>query len=277
MTAIKNNIRKPFMRWAGGKQNLIEDLTKHLPHNFKKRRYFEPFLGAGSMFFATNPKKAFLSDINIHLINSFNAVRNHPKTLYKYLLTYKKTNSEHDYYRIRAEFNSNLHKNSTKQAARFIYLIQACFNGIFRVNKLGFYNVPYGYKKTMRLPTLSELMELGRLLKSAKIFSCSYMKILSMVKKNDFVYIDPPYPPLNGTSCFTHYCTDRFGDNDHEKLAIFARRLDKLGCKVMISYANTDMIRGYYNKWNRDFIEVRRYITCKKKRHKVTEVIFTNY
>jgi DNA adenine methylase len=278
---IDNNNRKryykPFIRWAGGKQNIIKDLVECLPKDFKERRYFEPFLGAGSMFFAIQPAQAYLSDINVHLINSFNAVRNSPETLHKYLLIYKRNTSEKHYYHIRDEFNSNIHKNSIKQAARFIYLIQTCFNGIYRVNKLGYYNVPYGNKKNIHLPSLSELVKRGRLLKSAHIFTCSYEEILTKIKKNDLIYIDPPYPPLNGTSCFAHYYKNKFDKTDHEKLSIFTHQLDQLGCKVMISYANSDIIMGYYKHWNRTFIEVRRYITCKKQRHKVNEIIFTNY
>ena len=268
---------KPFLRWAGGKQNLIKFLIKFVPKDYNEHYYYEPFLGAGSMFFKITPKNAFLSDYNIHLINCYKMIAEYPFKIHRLLVLYSKNDSKGYYYKIRDEFNKNVNEGSYIQAAKFIYLNKACFNGIYRVNKRGTYNVPYGYKKHLYISPLRIFYKLSEILKKVKLSCFSYEKIENLVKRGDFIYLDPPYPPLNGNSNFSHYTKERFNYNDQKKLAIFAEKLSERGCNILISNADTEEIRKLYSNWYKESIDVIRFITCKSKRHKVRELVMTNY
>jgi len=274
---MKSKSTKPFLRWAGGKQSLLKYLKKFVPHDFGKGTYFEPFLGAGSLFLTLRPEEAVLSDLNKHLIECYEIVRDNPTSLYYSLLEHKKNTSYDFYYETRKRFNESLDKKSIVQASRFIYLNRTCFNGIYRVNSLGYFNVPYDPKKKVIIPTLSELKEFSNILKKAQLFCFSYEQILSKVKDGDFVYLDPPYPPLNGTSYFAHYTKDRFPLSDQKKVAILAKELSQKGCKVLVSNADILDVRKLYTNWFQYPVEVTRHISCKSLRNKVRELIITNY
>lgn len=264
-----------FLRWAGGKVHTTQHLIKYIPKDFNKYTYWEPFLGGGSMFFNLSPPKAILSDLNSHLIYCYRVVRDYPDKVYFRLKIFANHNTEDMYYKIRGEYNKS--RPSIKQAARFIYLNKTSYNGIFRVNKTGFYNVPFGRKEKPTFPSLDTLRTVSALLKKAKLYASSYGKILNNVKKGDFVYLDPPYPPLNGTSFFTHYTKERFGKNEQLNVSEVANRISRLGCRVMISNADIPLIRYLYRDWNVSTLPVTRWITCKSLRHKVNELVITNY
>jgi len=266
---------KPFLKWAGGKRQILRHLLKFLPSDVRDRTYREPFLGGGSMFFALDPKRAFLSDANEHLIMCYQYVREDPDLVYSYLREHAKNDCEKYYYKIRDVYNSSSY--SAAQAARFIYLNKTCYNGIFRVNQKGLFNVPYGRYKTTSIPSLEHLRKVSKSLKSVKLFTSQYEAALKNIEPNDFIYLDPPYPPLNSTSCFTHYTSDKFSDNDQEKLAEVVKGLHTAGCFFMISNANTQRIQNLYKKFYKYPVPVTRFITCKKIRHKVSELIITNY
>ena len=268
---------KPFLRWAGGKQNSLKYLLKFIPKNYEEVNYFEPFFGAGSLFLAISPQKAILSDLNSHLIDCYKIIRDCPYKLYSYLLNHERNNSKEYYYKIREQFNKSLGKNSIAQASRFIYLNRACYSGIFRVNTSGHFNVPFDPKKRLISPSLTELYQFSKLLKNKKLFAFSYEKILPMVKSSDFVYLDPPYPPLNGTSYFTHYTKNRFSITDQSNVHNFAEELSKRGCNVLISNADTPEIRELYKAWRITSVGVTRFISCKSERRKVSELIIINY
>lgn len=265
----------PFLRWAGGKVYIIHKLIPFVPEDYLNRTYIEPFLGGGSMFFALCPPKAILSDMNYHLIHCYEALRDHPGRVYSFLETFIVQDSEEFFYKIREEYNRS--RFTLKQAARFIYLNRTCFNGIFRVNKENKFNVPYGKKENPVFPTLEELKAISKSLENARLRKCSYEKALRTAQKGDFIYLDPPYPPLNGTSCFTHYTKERFYDQDQVKLSQTAGLLTESGCFVMISNADTPVIRKLYKRWNINKLHVTRWITCKAKKHKVSELVITNY
>ncbi|MDP8221354.1 MAG: Dam family site-specific DNA-(adenine-N6)-methyltransferase [Candidatus Stygibacter frigidus] len=269
---------KPFLRWAGGKQNLIKDLLKYLPPSDQVGRYFEPFLGAGSLFFATDYKKCFLSDINKDLMNCYRAIKNEPiliaTCLERHNANFQK--DEQYYYKVRERFNENLEEKSLKQAARFIFLIHTSFNGIYRVNKQGKYNVPIGKRKPA-LPSNKYLIQISEKLKGNHLSKGSFKVILNKTLRGDFIYLDPPYPPINGTSFFQHYTKDKFPQKEQAEVAEFAEKLNQKGCFVMISNANTSMLQELYRNWNKYEIETTRYISCKSKRIKVNELIITNY
>jgi DNA adenine methylase len=272
-----SDVRKqlPVLRWVGGKQLLWKRLAPLLPKDILDRTYHEPFLGSASLFLAISPKNAVLSDLNPHLIHFYEHVRKNPDLVSKYIRRHQSEDSERYYYAVRDEYNGAA--ASAAQAARFLYLNRTCFNGVFRVNQKGEFNVPYGKKAAPRFPSLLALRELAKRLKSARLRSLPFAESLQDCKKGEFVYLDPPYPPLNGTSFFTHYTLDRFDAGDQEALATEANRLDSIGALVMLSNADTTLIRRLYRGWRLHSLEVTRFVTCKKKRHQVSELVITNY
>ncbi len=266
---------KPFLRWAGGKSRLTKFFKKYVPKEFGT--YWEPFLGSGALYFSLSPKQAYLSDSNATLIDCYKYVRDYPEEIFSYLKKHKIRNSEKYYYQIRDIYNKS--KPSIAQAARFIYLNKTSFNGIFRVNINGAYNVPYGHKEPPALPTLFELKEISELLSGARLKSHSF-DLLSKtkgIKENDFIYLDPPYPPLNITSNFTHYTVERFSWDDQKKVANLANALSAKGCLVMISNSDVPKIRELFKGWNFEVLPVVRFVAANGTRQKVNELVISNY
>lgn len=266
---------KPFIRWAGGKQNLVQKLASRIPSQPIKK-YYEPFLGAGSLFLYSDFKKSFLSDANPHLINSYTAIRDDPKGVYKRLMYHKSRLNKEYYYQVREKFNKKKEVFDVDQSAMFIFLIHTSYNGIYRVNKKGEYNVPFG-KLNPALPGLNHLISIQEKLKDSNIRCCDYQKALKKVSKGDFVYLDPPYPPLNGTSFFQHYTIDKFPEDQQISLADLALSLHERGAFVMISNAETELIKEIYSGWNVEAVSAYRYINCKSIKNVVNELIITNY
>ena len=267
----------PFLRWAGGKTRSIRFLEKHSPPHFSNgNRYYEPFLGAGSLFFHLGPSKATLSDNNKDLIDCYKAVKKRPELVLSYLQHYLSNTCEEYYYNMRKKYNNS--KASIAKAALFIYLNKTCFNGIWRVNKKGEFNVPYGYREPPSLLSRNNLLDISKALSKATISHKDYKQILRHAKEGDFVYFDPPYPPLNGTSYFTHYTKEGFDKKDHAELASVANMLNERGCYVMISNADMPYIRFLYESiFNIYGIEITRLIRADGKRYKVREIAITNY
>jgi DNA adenine methylase len=265
---------KPFLRWAGGKSRLVKYFKNYIPKEFG--RYWELFLGSGALYFSLHPKSAYLSDSNVDLINCYRYVRDYPEAIFTYLKDHAKKNSEVYYYAIRDIYNRS--KLSIAQAARFIYLNKTSFNGIFRVNLDGAYNVPYGHKEPPYLPSLDELKSISQLLKFTELESHSFVNVIHKnIKQSDFIYLDPPYPPLNGTSNFTHYTIGRFNWDDQEKVSDFAKLLTDKGCFVMISNSDHPKIRELYHGWNIVVLPVVRWIAANGTRQKVNELVISNY
>jgi DNA adenine methylase len=272
-----NDLPKPFLRWAGGKTRSALFLKAHLPSDFSRiNRYFEPFLGGGSLFFSLRPQKAVLSDNNKDLIESYRAIQKNPILTSKYLSEHRGKTSEHYYYKMRNKYNNS--KPSIYRAALFIYLNKTCFNGIWRVNKRGEFNVPYGKQEHPSIPSKEELIRISEALASAEIIHCDYKDIIHRVQKGDFVYLDPPYPPLNSTSNFTQYTAEDFTKEDHKELALFSRELTRKGCHVLISNSDTEYIRSLFKDDFHIFeLEVTRLIRADGHRYKVKEIAITNY
>lgn len=267
---------KPFLRWAGGKNRIVNFLEEHMPPNFSNGNgYYEPFLGAGSLFFRLKPLNATLSDNNKDLIECYKAVQKNPELIVKHLQQYLLNNCKNYYYKMRDKYNNS--NPSIAKAALFIYLNKTCFNGIWRVNKKGEFNVPYGYREPL-LPSKDNLLNPSTALSKARIIHEDYKKVVEYARKGDFIYFDPPYPPLNGTSYFTHYTKEGFNREDHSELASVAKMLNKEGCHIMISNADIQFIRSLYKEvFNLYDLEVTRWISANGKRHKVQELIITNY
>jgi len=266
---------KPLLRWAGGKTQLVTRLLDFVPSTVVNTRYWEPFLGGGSLFFALRPSLAYLSDANEQLIDFYMQVCSNPDLVHRYLTEVAGRNSRETYYAVREEYNRSV--RSPRQAARFLYLNKHSYNGVFRVNRRGQFNVPYGERSRYVLPSREHLRAAAKALGATTLMSCSYEKALIGVGQGDFVYLDPPYPPLNGTSNFTRYTVNRFSQADQRRLAEVFRNLDRTGVKVMMTNADIPLIRSLYRAYPLHPLLVTRYVTCKKKRHRVTELVVTNY
>jgi len=267
---------RPFLRWAGGKFYLTDALLAFTPPDAHCRRYFEPFLGAGTLFFALGHPRARLSDLNGHLIDCYRAIRDEPAAVARQLRGHARNDSESFYYRVRNEYNRS--RSGTSRASRFLYLNRTGFNGVFRVNRQGRYNVPYGRQaKRARFPSTRELVEISDLLRRSRLKVQDYCAALEDTKAGDFVYLDPPYPPLNGTSFFTHYTADRFAIDQQRRVSDCVRDLHRRGCLVMISNADTPVIRKLYKGFRVSRLSVTRYVSSQTVKHRVGEVIITNY
>lgn len=265
----------PVLRWAGGKTRLTTRLLPLVPKDARNVTYWEPFLGGGALFFALQPRRANLSDANAHLVDFYDQLTKRPDLLHRYLRELAADSSEGSYYAIRMRYNRG--KPSPMQAARFLYLNKHSYNGVFRVNKRGEYNVPYGKRDRYVLPSREHLHRAAAALNEVSLSACSYREILPRVRGGCFVYLDPPYPPLNGTSFFTHYTADRFSEADQRELAGMVNRLDAIGARFMMTNADVPLVRELYGQYLLHPLSVTRYVTCKKRKLRVAELVVTNY
>jgi DNA adenine methylase len=267
-----------FLKWAGGKSQLIEQYKKYFPKKFN--RYFEPFLGSGAIFFFVkkhfNPKEVFLSDNNEELINTFIVVRDKVEELIESLKERKKHHNKEYFYEVRREKPKEL--SDIERASRFIYLNKTCFNGLYRVNSKGEFNVPLGDYKNPSIFDEKVLREASKLLKNVEIGTLPFENVLNEAKKGDFIYFDPPYFPISKTSSFTSYTKDTFLEKEQKELAGTFKELHKRGCFVMLSNSNSHFIKELYKDFCIHIIKARRAISCiGTKRGKINELLITNY
>ena len=263
---------KPFLKWAGGKSHLLPELRPLVPKHYN--RYIEPFLGGGALFFDLCPNHAILSDLNAELINCYIAVRDAPEEVLK-ILKEMPVNSK-TFYKIR-KLNP-LELNNTKRAARLIYLIKTCYNGLYRVNKLGQFNTPYGKNDNVRVYTPNIILKASMALRSANILQGDFEPILlKYACSGDFAYLDPPYPPVGRYSDFTRYTRDFFYKKDHLRLAKVVEELDDRNCKFVLSNAKHPLILKIYSRFRKIEVQAPRYISSRgDKRGDVSEVLITN-
>lgn len=272
---------KPFVKWAGGKRQIIDKLKKYLPEDFDT--YYEPFVGGGALLFELSPQRAVINDSNKELINVYKVLCNEEKfkKMCHTLNHYETSHSEEFYYEIR---NKDRNKKSFNRladytrAARTIYLNKACFNGLYRVNSKNEFNVPFGKKKKVNTYEGSNLITVSNYLtmNEVKILCCDFEDAVKNAKKGDFIYFDPPYD--SDTSTFNNYTETGFDKEQQRRLAKVYKELDKKGCYVMLSNHNTKLINELYKDYNIHIIEAKRNINSNgKKRGKVEEVIITNY
>lgn len=261
---------RPFLRWAGGKQQIRRLIMPRLVGLSEGGCYFEPFLGAGTMFLALRPAASILSDLNGHLMATYVAIRRDPMRVADAVERLAARHSSDHYYAIRTEYNRR--RPSAQRAAQFIYLNRAGYNGVFRVNLRGEFNVPVGNKERLAIPSSDYLCRLALLLQTAQLMTSSYERALSAARDGDLVYLDPPYPPLNGTSFFRHYTKERFHDADQTAVAALADRLRRRGCRVVITNADTPLIRELYRNWRLEELSVPRWVMS-GTRHRVQELL----
>jgi len=274
---MKNGVPS-LIKWAGGKKQLLEQFKQFFPE--KIERYFEPFVGGGTVAFfllQNHPeiKKIFLSDINEELIITYNSVKNNIDKLISLLKEYKLKHNKEFYYKIRAKDVKRL--TPVQIAARFIYLNRTCFNGLYRVNSKGGFNVPIGSYKNPTICNEEDLREISKLLQKDDIIVAQFYDTVKKAKKGDFIYFDPPYYPIKKDS-FTTYTKDNFLEKEQEKLKEVFAELDKKGCRVMLSNSDTPFIRKLYKDYKINTVLATRMINCDgKNRGKINEVVITNY
>jgi DNA adenine methylase len=298
---------RPFLKWAGGKTQLLNEFSKRLPEDLEKgtiTRYVEPFVGGGAFFFYLNQRFSFeqcyICDLNDELILSYRVIQNDTKKLISELETlqaeYLSKNDEQKksfFYAVRDAFNQklpgidfrNYSSEWIERTAQIIFLNHTCYNGLFRVNRKGEFNVPFGRYENPDILNKDNLRDVGTLLKTTTILSGDFTRCRKFVDRHTFVYFDPPYRPLNDTSSFTTYSKGGFSDEDQIRLFEFFRELDKKGAKVMLSNSDPrhvnprdsffdDLFAGY----SIERVPAKRIINCNgARRGDISELVITNY
>jgi len=275
---------KPFVKWVGGKRQLLKqfrlmDLYPPEQFNVKTGRYFEPFVGGGAVFFDLLPEKSFLSDLNSELVITYIIVTNDVDKLINSLKKYK---YEKDFFlKVRSLQPKQL--PNVEIASRFIYLNRTCFNGMYRVNSKGEFNVPFGKYSNPLICDEVNLRRVSKALQNVEINCQDYKMIIKKARKGDFVYFDPPYYPINKTSSFTTYTKEAFLDKEQIELRDAYLKLHKKGCFVMLSNSNTPFINKIYNEIEKYGIKINEVLAGRAinskgtKRGKITEILVTNY
>ena len=274
MTTIANAQARPFLKWAGGKRQLLPELLPRVPERFKA--YHEPFVGGGALFFELASTdtlgKAHLSDVNGPLIDTYLAVKDHVEEVITRLKKHR--NEESYFYEVRKQNPIKL----AIRAARLIYLNKTCFNGLYRENRSGQFNAPFGFYKKPNICDEKNLRAVSQVLRKVDISRRSYLSVLGKAKKGDFVYFDPPYYPLTETSKFTGYDRGGFTKDDQRELRDTFSELSERGVQVMLSNSDTPPVRELYDSFRIDRVDANRPINCKgDRRGKVSELVIRNY
>lgn len=265
----------PFVKWAGGKRSIIEELVKRIPSKFND--YYEPFVGGGALYFEIyqSLNKAYLSDTNLELVLAYKAIKKDTSKLTEQLKIHAKNHNEEYYYKIRSQHDL---QDPIKIVARFIYLNRTCYNGLYRVNKKGEFNVPIGRYTNPNIVQEENLKACSKALQKATINKMEFDKISP--NEGDFVYFDPPYHPTIDSS-FTSYTSDNFTEQDQLRLRDFAMSLRKKGVMVMLSNSNTEFVVDLYKnrRFKIEVVQAPRYVNCKPSQRNtlVEEVIIYNY
>lgn len=273
---------KPFVKWVGGKRQLISEIEKRLPKKFN--RFFEPFVGGGALFMYLQKEETVINDLSEELINAYNQIKTKPNELIDKLDEHEKEHIKRGkefYYEIRALDRSKEWKDTDDltKAARFIYLNKACYNGLYRVNKQGYFNVPFNYNKKIKTYEKDNIINLSKFFNASKvkILCGDFEEACKGAKKGDFIFFDPPYDVLKKDS-FDSYTKDGFGVEGQKRLAKLFKKLDKKGCYVMLTNHNTELINKLYKGYNIDVIDVKRMVNSDaSKRTGVETIIYNDY
>ena len=300
---------KPFLKWAGGKRQLLEDISKRLPKQIIRNgvidNYVEPFVGGGAVFFYLKRefivKKAFLSDINEELILSYKVIQKKPKKLFvklkklerRFLRKSNKRRKKYYYYIRDKIFNAQkkhfnfktFNRKWIDRAAQLIFLNKTCYNGLFRLNSKGEFNVPYGRNKNPKISDEMNIWEVSKALQNTIIYCSDFEDSEENIDENSFVYLDPPYRPLNNTAYFTQYSKDGFNDKEQKRLIEFFIRINKKGADIMFSNSdpknenpNDNSFEDLFAHLNVGRVSANRLISCNHtKRSGIMELIVTNY
>jgi len=304
-TVIKN--AKPFLKWAGGKTQLLGTFESLYPKQLEEgliKKYVEPFVGSGAVLFDLISKykfeEVYINDINPELINTYRVIKNDVNHLIEYLsnkqekyLRLEKEERKEFYYSIRDEFNNTLtnfnfekySKDLIIRAGQFIFLNRTCFNGLFRVNRSGYFNVPMGDYKQPTICDVENLLAVSKALENVVITLGDYRNTYNYIDDSTFVYFDPPYRPLNATSSFTSYSKDSFNDENQKELSIYFRQLNLKNALLMLSNSDPKNVNEsdnffdiLYNGFNIYTVYAKRMINSKAdKRGNISELVITNY
>lgn len=274
---------KPFLKWVGGKQQLLSQFEAHFPGEFD--RYFEPFVGGGAVFFhlwntGRLPNQAFLFDNNEELINAYLVVRDKVDELIDLLAVHQKNHSRSYYYKIR-NFDRHSAKgqlSDVERAARAIYLNRTCYNGLYRVNGKGQFNVPMGSYKNPQILYIDVLKAANQALQKAQIEVRDFRTIVELGQPGDFFYFDPPYVPVSKTASFTSYTANDFGNDDQRELAEVFTQLSEKGCLCMLSNSYTPFVLELYQEFEIRTVQAKRAVNSDANgRGSIAEVVVVNY
>jgi DNA adenine methylase len=274
----KNKLVAPFLKWVGGKRQLMTSINQHFPK--KISTYYEPFIGGGAVLFHHQPKKAVINDLNTELINVYKVIRDAPQALIEDLKQHK---NEADYfYEIRALDRTPEYSDlsDVKRASRVIFLNKTCYNGLYRVNNAGEFNAPFGKYKNPNIVNEVTIKAVSDYLNKSKveILNTDYAAVLKNVRKGAFVYFDPPYHPVSKSSNFTGYNQGGFGESDQVRLRDTCNALHEKGVKFLLSNSDTPLINDIYKDYNIMLVRATRSINSNaKKRGAINEVLIKNY
>lgn len=276
--ARKNKLVTPVVKWVGGKRQLLTEIEKYIP-NFTT--YYEPFVGGGAVLFHIQPNKAIINDVNSELINLYNVIRNNVEDLIEDLRRH--INEEAYFYEIRElDRDKEAYSRLTpiQKASRIIYLNKTCYNGLFRVNKAGEFNSPFGAYKNPNIVNEITLRAVSNYFNKAKItfLCCDFEEAVKNARKGSFVYFDPPYDPMSSSANFTGYDKGGFDRDEQVRLKNLCDKLDKKGIKFLLSNSATDFIKDLYKDYRLEIIQAKRAVNSNPdKRGEVDEVLVRNY
>lgn len=261
---------RPLLKWAGGKTQLLEEILPKIPQTYG--RFIEPFFGGGAVFFAVQPSNGIIADSNPELVNLYRSIATDLDNVIDKLHSFK--NTEEMFYTVRALDWTKL--SCHEAAARTIFLNKTCFNGLYRVNKSGQFNVPYGRYKNPRIVDEDALRAASTLLSRTTIVCGDYKTVLrEYAQAGDFIFLDPPYLPVSAYSDFKRYTKEQFYEEDHIELASEVLRLHELGCHVVLTNSNHPLVHEQYRKFSIEVVQTRRYISCNGKGRTGEDVIVT--
>lgn len=268
----------PILKWAGGKRQLLPKLLPIVPTSYN--RYYEPFIGAGALLFALQPSKAVINDANTELMNVYQVIKTSPDALIDILKEYEEKHNKEFYYHIRnidRDIKAFEKTSDIEKAARTIYLNRTCYNGLYRVNKSGFFNTPIGRNTSVQIVNKEGILRINKYLNESKIrmMNTDYKKALATAKEGDLVFLDPPYFPTNRDS-FLRYDANPFNEAEQIRLKKQCDRLRDKGVMFIETNSDCEEIRELYSEYNQIQVDVRRSINANADHRRGTELIITN-
>ncbi|HUH75425.1 MAG TPA: DNA adenine methylase [Chitinophagales bacterium] len=278
--AKSNKLVAPFLKWVGGKRQLMSSIVEHLPKNIQNYNYVEPFIGGGAVFFHLKPKNAIISDLNKELINVYEVIKSNLDDLIADLNLHK-NNSDYFYELRGLDRNEKFQKlTSVQRASRIIYLNKTCFNGLYRVNNAGEFNAPFGRYKNPNIINAPTLKAVSKYLNSNNIIikNCDYSEVLKDLNENSFVYLDPPYHPISESSNFTGYVQGGWNIYDQVDLRKACDELNEKGIKFLLSNSSAEFIKDQYKDYKISIVKANRAINSNgADRGEIDEVLIRNY
>lgn len=268
----KEEYGRPILKWAGGKTQMLDDIVPRLPGEYGK--YIEPFIGGGALFFRLANANSVISDSNPELINLYRQIASHCEEVIDTIRNYK--NEEKMFYEVRAKDWTEC--DPVEAAARTLYLNRTCFNGLYRLNKNGRFNTPFGRYKNPIICNEEKLRAASDVLKNTSIICGDYLDVLKKyAQSGDFIFLDPPYIPISENANFKRYTKEQFYEIDHRNLAAEVDRLVELGCKVMLTNSNHPLVHELYKKYRIEIIQTKRNINIRGDKRRGEDVIVTTY